>query len=194
MSSIADEKKSDLRAKYKLAAAGYLRDTSQSEALTVRLAEHLRTVLPKGVKIGAFRNKPDEVSVDVLLKNIDYWFAFPRVHGQDLQFYHPTDVAASDAFVESELGILEPHPLRSDKVDISALEVLLIPGVAFDRKLTRLGRGRGFYDRTLENYKGLKIGVASRAQLASEELPRARHDVAMDILVTDQFILRRFDS
>lgn len=187
MSKIVEVKKNDLRLAFRQAAAVYLRRPDVS----MRLVENLQNILPKSARIGAFRAKSDEVSIDPLLDGAEYRFAYPRVQGDDLIFYETKSTAD---FVLSELGIQEPHPLKSDRVHLAELDVLLIPGVAFDRKLTRLGRGRGFYDRALENYQGLKIGIASSAQVSNEDLPRAHHDVVMDLLVTDQFILKRFDS
>jgi len=65
----------------------------------------------------------------------------------------------------------------------------LVPGVAFDRRGARLGRGGGYYDRLLAGVAGPKIGVAYDWQIVPD-LPQSPHDVPMDMVVTDKRILR----
>ena len=63
---------------------------------------------------------------------------------------------------------------------------LFIPGVGFGLNGRRLGRGKGYYDRYLENSKALKIGVCWSGQL-NEELPVESHDCHMDFIITEKF-------
>ncbi len=65
-------------------------------------------------------------------------------------------------------------------------EWYLVPGVGFSLEGKRLGRGKGFYDRFLENRKGIKIGLAWSGQL-KENLPVESHDCHMDFIVTENF-------
>lgn len=89
-------------------------------------------------------------------------------------------------------GILEPvpelMPVAQEKLAAPEL-VWLVPGLAFDRKLARLGRGRGYYDRMLNGVRGTKIGIGFDWQLL-EDVPCNRHDVGMDVIVTDKQIVR----
>lgn len=68
-------------------------------------------------------------------------------------------------------------------------DVLLVPGLAFDRAGFRLGYGGGFYDRTLDLLRRSKqvvaIGVGYHAQLV-EAVPHGPHDVALDFVMTEQ--------
>ena len=61
-----------------------------------------------------------------------------------------------------------------------------VPGVGFDLNGGRLGRGKGFYDRYLENSKAVKIGLAWSGQLI-EEIPVESHDCHMDFIITENF-------
>ena len=63
-----------------------------------------------------------------------------------------------------------------------------MPGVAFDRKANRLGRGKGFYDRLLAQTHALKIGICYDLQLL-DEIPAEPHDIKMDIIVTENNII-----
>lgn len=63
---------------------------------------------------------------------------------------------------------------------------LFIPGVGFGFNGSRLGRGKGFYDRYLEDSKALRIGVCWSEQII-EELPVESHDCHMDFIITEKF-------
>ena len=67
-------------------------------------------------------------------------------------------------------------------------QILLIPGVAFTRKGLRLGRGKGFYDRYLATFKGVKIGVCFKEQVL-KDIPKDSHDQQMDYVITDEEII-----
>jgi 5-formyltetrahydrofolate cyclo-ligase len=64
------------------------------------------------------------------------------------------------------------------------IDLALVPGVGFDLRGGRLGRGRGFYDQLLAGFGGLKCGVALNEQIASE-IPTEAHDVRMDVVLTE---------
>ena len=66
---------------------------------------------------------------------------------------------------------------------------VFVPGVAFDRKGSRLGMGKGYYDRFLPELKAIKIGIGLSAQIADFDLPVEEHDVALDYIVTEKFII-----
>ena len=86
-------------------------------------------------------------------------------------------------------GIPEPRPQLASRQSIAAtsLEVVIIPGVVFDRRGYRLGYGGGYYDRflALQAPQALRIGLAFDLQLV-DHLPNADHDVPMDLLVTER--------
>ncbi len=67
-------------------------------------------------------------------------------------------------------------------------DVLLIPGLAFSTNGERLGRGKGFYDKFLFDYRGIKVGVCFEVQLVAE-MPTEAHDVNLDYIVTEERII-----
>ncbi len=79
-------------------------------------------------------------------------------------------------------GIREPAE-NCPAIVPEQLELILVPGVAFDLRGNRLGRGRGFYDRLLAGLKGVKCGVAFDQQIV-ESLPSEQHDTPVDCIVT----------
>lgn len=68
-------------------------------------------------------------------------------------------------------------------------DILLVPGLSFTREGKRLGRGKGFYDRYLENFRGIKIGICYECQMVLD-IKTDAHDQKMDFIVTEKNIYR----
>jgi len=66
---------------------------------------------------------------------------------------------------------------------LGRLDLILVPGVAFDLRGRRLGRGRGFYDRLLLETGGVKCGIAFDEQIAGE-VPTGKYDLQMNFILT----------
>jgi 5-formyltetrahydrofolate cyclo-ligase len=81
-----------------------------------------------------------------------------------------------------QFGIREPKA-GCPEIPLERLGLILVPGVAFDLLGGRLGRGRGFYDRLLAKFQGIKCGVAFDEQVVPA-VPAATFDVRMDFVVT----------
>ncbi len=89
-------------------------------------------------------------------------------------------------------GIPEPaNHLTTCQPDELTNCLWIIPGVAFDREGSRLGRGGGYYDRLLHKGKGTISAVAYNWQLI-DDIPVERHDQKVDIIVTEDEILTTF--
>ena len=105
----------------------------------------------------------------------------PCVQGDNLvlrQYTGPECLVAGEQF-----GIGEPTgPVWND---LDAVELIVVPGVAFDHQGNRMGRGRGFYDRLLKTTPNAKkIGVAFDFQMI-EHVPVEPFDVKMDHVITE---------
>jgi len=124
------------------------------------------------------------------LNGDSYQWCFPRVEGGRLHFYQPSDPFSSNSWQKNKLGILEPIPEISKSVELSDCEGVLVPGLAFDTFGTRLGTGKGYYDRELPQYTGLKVGLAYFCQFQEVALPIETHDVPMDFIITDKKWIR----
>jgi 5-formyltetrahydrofolate cyclo-ligase len=89
--------------------------------------------------------------------------------------------------------ILEPRPeLRSVpelKVPVEELDLIIVPGVAFDRVGGRLGHGKGYYDKLLEHARPATplVALAFECQLFPE-IPMQAHDIFMDKIVTESAV------
>ncbi|MCC0638176.1 MULTISPECIES: 5-formyltetrahydrofolate cyclo-ligase [unclassified Clostridioides] len=86
-------------------------------------------------------------------------------------------------------GIREPNE-KSPKIDIKALDVVIVPAVAYDIHCYRLGYGGGFYDRFLENLRkdAITIGIAFDFQVF-DSIPKETHDAQLNYIVTETRIL-----
>ncbi len=84
--------------------------------------------------------------------------------------------------VTGRYGIAEPDD-NCASLPLNQLDLVLVPGVAFAACGSRLGRGRGFYDRILKTVSGLKLGVAFDEQIV-DAIPSEEHDERVDGVVT----------
>ena len=76
------------------------------------------------------------------------------------------------------------EPTNTEVADVGKIELILIPGIAFSKKGSRVGFGKGCYDRLLQNSSAIKVGFCYDFQLC-EEIPSEQHDVTMDYIVTE---------
>ncbi len=122
-------------------------------------------------------DEPDTVGV------LERWSAvkkiyLPRVGGDTMCFceYGPDEMCAG-AF-----GITEPSA-GARACDPAAIDLIIVPGVAFTAAGARMGRGRGYYDKYLSqpNVRAVKVGVCFAHQIVAD-LPMEPHDVAMDFV------------
>jgi 5-formyltetrahydrofolate cyclo-ligase len=181
-------------------AAMAARASEQSDALGAQLERLFKTQrFPNGIW-AAFQPVGFEADVRPMLMSLEFdrgieW-AYPRVVGQELEFLLPDDPAV---FTENQWGILEPDPATSRVLGASELSGLLIPALAFDMNCNRLGRGGGFYDRSLariqtENKSTIKIGIGFDAQISDTSLPIEPFDIPMDWVVTNTRAFSRVPS
>lgn len=98
-------------------------------------------------------------------------------------------VAADGDLTPGYRGVLEP---AGEPLPVDAVDVIVVPGVAFDRDGGRLGRGGGHYDRLLASVGAstTSVGFAFSFQLI-EHVPVLDHDQPVDVIVTDEEVVRR---
>jgi 5-formyltetrahydrofolate cyclo-ligase len=179
--------KARIRARYRA-----VRETKTPEevregslALCQRLAEW--EILGRAKRVMAylaFRNELDLEPLFEALSEIE-WIV-PRVVGRQLVL-HPYD---PQRLVRHRFGMLEP---AADLPTIApdTLDLVLVPGVAFDRQGGRMGFGGGFYDGFLPTTGALRVGVTFDDCLM-DAVPCDEHDQRMDWVVTPRQTLRVF--
>ncbi len=90
---------------------------------------------------------------------------------------------------ESPLGLREPA--EGVPIPVADIDMVIVPGLGFDRLGNRIGRGRGFYDRFLahRDWQGVAGGLAFQEQVV-DHVPVSEHDMQVDMLVTDTEVVR----
>jgi 5-formyltetrahydrofolate cyclo-ligase len=108
--------------------------------------------------------------------------AFPEVDGRKMIFRQ----CGLERLVEVEMfGRKMRVPGQANP--IVNPDIIIVPGLAFDKSGNRLGRGGGFYDAYLRNSDGPKVGICKQLQLV-DELPIEEHDVKMDFIISENSI------
>ncbi|RUM57611.1 MAG: 5-formyltetrahydrofolate cyclo-ligase [Persephonella sp.] len=82
-------------------------------------------------------------------------------------------------------GIKEPEGEVFPK---NSIDITVVPAVAYDRRGYRLGYGKGFYDRFLQDFKNLKVGLAYKFQVL-DKIPFEKHDIPVDIIITHEEVI-----
>ena len=139
----------------------------------------------KAKNIMVYNSLSDEVST---LAFINRWcgdkeFYLPVVKDDDLLFRKYTPCME---YQKSELGISEP--VGADFLEYHKVDMIIVPGRAFDRKMNRMGRGKGYYDRFLPKLKAKKIGICFDFQLF-ENIPCEKNDIRMDMIVSENELI-----
>lgn len=148
-----------------------------SDQILAKLEQHPDFV--KAEKVMLYNALPDEVQT---LNFLEKWhlrkrIILPTVVGDDII---PVEYAKETTFAVGDFNILEPQnePYTGD------FDLIIVPGVAFDRMGNRLGRGKGYYDRFLSRYLNVKrIGICFGFQLV-DEVPAEPFDIRMDEVIT----------
>ncbi|GAA5480945.1 5-formyltetrahydrofolate cyclo-ligase [Haloferula sargassicola] len=130
--------------------------------------------LPAG-RVALFSPLHDEPDLTPLVVRGPHQWYLPRVEDHELRFHH---VRSIDDLTSGAFGIREPDP-HSPVIDPASLDVIVCPGLGFGRDGSRLGRGRGFYDRALSLARNARlIGAAFPCRLV-DSLPVEAHDIPM---------------
>jgi len=90
-------------------------------------------------------------------------------------------------------GILEPLVNEDRSVNDAGIDLMIIPGVAFDEHCNRLGYGKGFYDRLLSRKNAPAVALAYEEQIL-ESIPADAHDIKMDKIITDTRIIQSYEQ
>ena len=84
---------------------------------------------------------------------------------------------------KGQLAISEPE--QADAVAINTIDLVIVPGLAFDQRGARLGQGAGYYDRFLSQYTGHTIAIAT-SELFVDHVPTEPHDQFVQYVITKE--------
>jgi 5-formyltetrahydrofolate cyclo-ligase len=179
------ELRSRMRAVRKVLPADAARLRSTAAATRVReLPEFMnaRTVLG----FSAIHKELDPLALLQSARAAGKRVALPRVDGERLDLHQVDDPAD---LVPGAFGVAEPHE-NAPRILPHEVDLVLVPGLAFDARGHRLGYGRGFYDRLLPLLtRAFSVALGYDFQLVAE-LPNEAHDVPVQCIVSDARCLR----
>ena len=171
--------KKELRQQIRAAKKQHTPEELQEQSVLIlrKLAAHPRFLQAERVML--YASLPDEVQT---LAFIEEWrhrktIILPTVVGDDII---PVELADDTTFAEGDFHIPEPqnHPYTGD------FDLIVVPGMAFDKEGHRLGRGRGYYDRFLAQHpQSPTIGLCFDFQLVPH-VPSEPHDRPINEILT----------
>jgi 5-formyltetrahydrofolate cyclo-ligase len=133
--------------------------------------------------VGAYFAFGSEVATELIIehaKMLGKKIALPRVEEDKITFY---ELSSTKSLIRGRFGIMEPPPYGQ----MGEIDLLVVPGIAFDKKGNRLGYGKGFYDRLLSGTRTFSIGLAYSFQVL-ENLPHDRYDKRLDAIASEDGI------
>ncbi|TDB38160.1 MAG: 5-formyltetrahydrofolate cyclo-ligase [Actinobacteria bacterium] len=184
--------KSEMRLRARAARRAVMPE--QREAASHAVTETLLALpeIAEAHTVLVYGSMPEEVDTNELIESL--WsrgvrIALPRVRGRrDLQLHwHERD----RELCTGAYGLKEPCPDAPEALP-SEIDVVVVPGVAYDLQCRRLGLGAGYYDTLLAEMHGsaTTVGVAFDEQVA-RTVPCGEHDEPVDVLVTPTRVVRR---
>jgi len=178
-----DQKKKEIRVKIKeLKKEVALEEKKRKSYIIFEKVEKMNAFKNAHV-IMAYWSMNDEVFTHDFVQK---WYKhkriiLPSVKGDELElriFEGVENMRAGEAF-----GILEPEGIFDG--ELSEIDLIIVPGVAFDIENNRLGRGKAYYDKLLKNTSAVKIGVCFDFQLL-DKIPVDEYDIKMDVVIDDK--------
>jgi 5-formyltetrahydrofolate cyclo-ligase len=185
-----EKQKSELRAKMRAALA----DVSPTVrmAASIEVCDRLKSQIPSAHTILFYAPLADELDVWPLMEEsialgtvcaLPFFDAEKNIYGARQIEKPATEIVAG------KFGVREPSS-NCTEISLEKFNLILVPGMAFDLRGNRLGRGRGFYDRLLTGVSGLKCGICYDGQLFPE-IPIEAHDAKVNFILTPSKLLKR---
>ena len=163
----------------------------KSQAESVMLESLLNwKVFKKAEVIHIFISTPEEPDTKAIIKHC--WssgkkVAVPLVLPNTFDLIH-SEIKSFDNLIFGIYGIQEPSPESRVKMTPDMFDLVIVPGVAFDKKGRRIGQGKGYYDRFLQLTSAFRLALAFDCQLL-ENVPSELHDIPMDAILSESGIL-----
>jgi len=178
--------------KIKLQQMGESIKAEKSEIISKRLASFLLDQNYIHRKFGGYFPLDDEVNwLSTMPIPEDSVLSFPLMVSDEQMVFKKSKVEELET--RKAFGRVFKEP-SSNQVEVNP-DVIIVPGLAFDRRGNRLGRGKGFYDKFLDDTKmfsdigRVKIGICFHDQLV-DEVPVDSFDIPVDFIITDKEVVK----
>ena len=135
-------------------------------------------VYKKSRVIALYNSLKDEVDTSLLIEEAlkEKIVLLPRIINNKMIF---VKIDSNTKYYKSNIGVIEPE----GKAYLESIDLIIVPGLSFDRNRNRLGFGMGYYDKYLTNRNIYKIGICFDEQIV-DLVPHEKHDIKMDMIIT----------
>ena len=158
------------------------KDISNKKEKSIIIMDKIITldIYQKSSVIAIYNSMSSEVEtsklISISLKN--KIVLLPRIINNKIEFIR---IDNNTKYNNSSFGVSEPI----GNIYQGIIDLIIVPGVAFDSKGNRLGYGKAYYDKYLNNKDIYKIGVCFNEQVI-DNLPIDKHDIKMNLIITDE--------
>ena len=172
--------KKETRARIRALKKEFTEAAKKMEADRIWTAMEQNTLFQQSRCIFIYWSMPDEVPTPAFIRK---WqekkrFILPCVVGDELELKH----FSSEQDLQKGERFEIPEPIGEPLQSYGEIDLAIVPGMAFDAQGHRLGRGKGYYDKTLCRIKAPKIGVCFSFQFL-EQVPVDELDIPMDEVI-----------
>ena len=136
----------------------------------------------KANTVGVYVSLPGEVDTIALITEMlkTHHVCVPKVIGDDMVFYY---IHSLNDLQEGYFHVLEPT--TNEIADPQDIDLMIVPMLAFDQNLYRVGYGKGFYDRYFaSSFQGYKLGIAFSFQKV-DDFDKDRYDIPLDEIICE---------
>ena len=142
-------------------------------------------IYKKAKVIALYNSLSDEVDTRYLISESlkEKVVLLPSVLGDNMEFIA---INGDTKYIKSSFKILEPI----GEIYYGNIDLIIVPGVSFDKELNRLGFGMGYYDKYLQNKDIYKIGLCFSEQIV-DILPHDEFDIPMDMVITPNKVYKK---
>ena len=172
--------KKETRAYIRTLKKNFTEEEKQMESARIWEQLEQQPLFRNSRRIFIYWSMPDEVKTPDFIRkwHNDKDFILPCVVGDELELKH----FSSEQDLRKGERFEIPEPVGEPLKGYDKIELAIVPGMAFDRLGHRLGRGKGYYDKTLCHIKAPKIGVCYGFQFL-EQVPVDAFDIPMDEVI-----------
>uniref|UniRef100_A0A8C5WCB4 5-formyltetrahydrofolate cyclo-ligase n=1 Tax=Leptobrachium leishanense TaxID=445787 RepID=A0A8C5WCB4_9ANUR len=180
--------------KQRLASLSDLDKMKQSKAVTRKVLSHGRYRAAQ--RVAVFLSMPDEIQTEDLISDIFQQGKTcfipryrPRSNHMDMVRLRSLEEIQQLPMTSWNIRQPEEGNGREEAMSTGGLDLVLVPGLGFDKEGHRLGRGKGYYDTFFERYmqklsgKPYTIALAFQEQLC-ESIPVSEHDITIDEILS----------
>lgn len=163
--------------------------TSEYEQSSLAIADRLlkEPSIINGKTIAITISRKTEVDTENIIERL--WalgktVVVPKCHPADRSMtFHKIENFEQLEIVYMDLK--EPIESQTEYIEANEIDIIIVPGVVYDRKGYRIGYGGGYYDRFLTQHTGVRISLAFQCQLI-DCVPKESHDVPVHLIITEK--------